>query len=430
MSFKISVPRTNYIKNTRVEIDPTGVNKGSYQDWNRNMSDREAASTFGSVSRGSAVGDRIAAASFRSVTLGTSLQPASFGPGSAVGDREAAASFGGDCRSAASFGGDRFRGGLSEAPPSEASKGVYKEVQYETSYTKVEDNCFLKPLCPVIESDKYGINKNCLKYEQESVDYDISKLLKDDNQHVTNSFDLIKDIDDCGKINEIFNKMFCNIDNNTNRDQLSESLKNKKKVEPFFINKFNESGFSFFNQPKESTNPVDLSEVDPFRTGFFDFNQLFRSGQQSSIPSGGPSIDPLRSSGPQSSRPSGGESEDNTKKINCFAAGPIGDGLFELTHDSDSRGSAAAKWPPSLEEAPQKDESASFGPGSAVGDREAASTFGSDREAAASYGGDLEKVDNKKGLEKESVNIGMEGVNIKKKNPRRKKNKKNKRMCY
>ena len=450
MSFKISVPRTNYIKNTTSELretgggSPTGVNKGSDQDRNKN-----------------------------------------------VGDRDAAASFGPSIDPQIRVVGDRFSGGFTEAPPSQVtldrpppsgvklSFGGFGDPN-EKSYTKVEDNGVLKPLCPVIESDSFfhrrEINKNCLKYEQESVDYDILKLLKNDNQHLTNSFDLIKDIDDCGKINEIFNKMFCNIDNNTLRDQLSESLKNNKKVG--VLGEAVRTGF-FDAVTRASSLRGDHGAASTF--GLHSVKQAHPlhgvhsgaarplHGVQSSSPTGGGVLRELgacdpgtgradsRSEGggsdfraaaargsdvdqrlcrdPILGRPTGGESEAN-KKISFPESCPIGDGLFDRGAASSERGDrGAASCDPCTSKLSEGGDLEEDRKGIELNDLK---TRGGDSVTLCETGVPLGTQASSFGIyQKDSSGSREEVVNtkvlesseegIKKKNPRRKKNKKNKR---
>ena len=421
MSFKISVPRTNYIQNKKVVDSPVQMTQAALQSQGRAIGYREAASTFGLQSSrptggsdlgeaaafsgavGSAVGDRGAASTFG--LLCSRPTGGSDSRGSAVGDLGEAAAF-------SSAVGCRFGGGLKEAHPSEVSKGVYKvpDDSYSSFWPNQMEPSSKSPL--LAEASSTALRPASPR--SRSLDYDISKLLKDDNQHVTNSFDLIKDIDDCSKINEIFNKMFCNIDNNTLRDQFSESLKNKKKVDPVFINKFHEvvdvdlreAGFSFFSNKKESTNHKDLYDLDPVKTGFFDVDPPVEGGDCFAASVEG-----------SDSRGVGDRGATAEKPVYLGPGSAVGNCRAD-SFDSDSRGSAVGdRFSGAVGDCDPLhglDDTRTEG-----GDLREAAARGGDRSAAASSS--REAVVNTKV-------IGTEGVNIKKKNTRRKKNNKNKRM--
>jgi hypothetical protein len=358
MSFKISVPRTNYIKNTSIGGDPDFVNKGSDKGRNGIMGD----TSFDVVDRGD----------LSEVARGSEcLRP--LRPVTAL---------------AAPWDIPRKEGLKYEPLDSVKQAGLFHS----------EAAQLLR--CHRVDLDFVEAGRSAVEEAREAAsvgDYDISKILKHDTV-VPNSFDLIKDIDDCGKINEIFNKMFCNIDNNTIRAAFGgvshgsssfdlsavgvtceggDSLENKKKVDPFYINKFNEvveRGAASFDQLP--TVGVSSGSVG---TGFWD----------------------------------------------SFT--PFGGGVYDVTAQSVTGApvSQSAEQPASTTSLPLAEaEGGVLGEGGKGGDRFAAATSGGEFSdsvtQASSFVGNLEAVVNTKGLDS---SLG----GIKKKNTRRKKNKKNKR---
>ena len=372
MSFKISVPRTNYIKNTSIGGDPDFVNKGSDKGRNGIMGD----TSFDVVDRGDLSEVARGSECLRSLRPVTAL--------------------------AAPWDIPRKEGLKYEPLDSVKQAGLFHRVDLD-----------------FVEAGRSAVEE---AREAASVgDYDISKILKHDtNQRcVPNSFDLIKDIDDCGKINEIFNKMFCNIDNNTiraafggvshgsssfdlsagvtydpgtgradSRCEGGDSLENKKKVDPFYINKFNEvveRGAASFDQLP--TVGVSSGSVG---TGFWD-----------------------------SFTPFGGGVYDVT------AQRVTGAPVSQSAQRSCAPVSQSAEQPASTTSLPLAEaEGGVLGEGGKGGDRFAAATSGGEFSdsvtQASSFVGNLEAVVNTKGLDS---SLG----GIKKKNTRRKKNKKNKR---